>query len=270
MARRLGSHILTETMERRPDIGLDSYDRFFPNQDTLPQGGFGNLIALPLQKQPRELGNSVFLDEQCVPYPDQWAFLSGVRRIARSRVEEVVRDAERRGRIVGVRMALPDEEETEPWAVVAGQPSLGRREGTSACRTNAREPRTDARRPDLYREGAFVAGPPQSAAAAGGISESRVLQGAGHASADLRQAANHKLRRRPSAARRAARGCLDDLVRLFADLHIETAIRDERCAARRWRCSFRANCGRNRRPPPAQCWSARRAFCRPRRPSERP
>ena len=80
LARRLGSHILTETMERRPDIGLDSYDRFFPNQDTLPQGGFGNLIALPLQKQPRELGNSVFLDEQCVPYPDQWAFLSGVRQ----------------------------------------------------------------------------------------------------------------------------------------------------------------------------------------------
>ena len=50
LARRLGSHVLTETMERRPDIGLDSYDRFFPNQDTLPQGGFGNLIALPLQK----------------------------------------------------------------------------------------------------------------------------------------------------------------------------------------------------------------------------
>ena len=74
LARRLGSHMLTETMERRPDIGLDSYDRFFPNQDTVPQGGFGNLIALPLQKQPRELGNSVFLDEQYLPYADQWAF----------------------------------------------------------------------------------------------------------------------------------------------------------------------------------------------------
>ncbi len=102
LARRLGSHILTETMERRPDIGLDSYDRFFPNQDTLPQGGFGNLIALPLQKQSRELGNSVFLDEQCLPYPDQWAFLSSVRKIERSTAEEIVRDAERRGRIVGV------------------------------------------------------------------------------------------------------------------------------------------------------------------------
>ena len=60
LTRRLGSHILTETMESRPEIGLDSYDRFFPNQDTLPQGGFRNLIALPLQKEPRNKGNSVF------------------------------------------------------------------------------------------------------------------------------------------------------------------------------------------------------------------
>ncbi len=115
LARRLGSHILTETMERRPDIGLDSYDRFFPNQDTLPQGGFGNLIALPLQKQSRELGNSLFLDEQCLPYPDQWAFLSTVRKINLAAAEEVVRDAERRGRVVGVRIA--PEEDAEPWAM---------------------------------------------------------------------------------------------------------------------------------------------------------
>jgi superfamily II DNA or RNA helicase len=58
-------------MERRPEIGLDSYDRFFPSQDTLPKGGFGNLIALPLQKKPREHGNSVFLDETLIPYFDQ-------------------------------------------------------------------------------------------------------------------------------------------------------------------------------------------------------
>jgi hypothetical protein len=54
LARRLGSHLLTETMERRPDLGFDSYDRLFPSQDTLPQGGFGNLIALPLQKASRD------------------------------------------------------------------------------------------------------------------------------------------------------------------------------------------------------------------------
>jgi hypothetical protein len=62
-ARRLGCSLLTRTMENRHEIGLGSYDRFFPNQDTMPKGGFGNLIALPLQKRPRELGNSVFLDE---------------------------------------------------------------------------------------------------------------------------------------------------------------------------------------------------------------
>ena len=90
LARSIGSHILTETMERRPEIGLDSYDRFFPNQDTLPRGGFGNLIALPLQREPRKVGNSVFVDEQLQPHADQWAFLSSIKRIARTPIEEVV------------------------------------------------------------------------------------------------------------------------------------------------------------------------------------
>jgi superfamily II DNA or RNA helicase/very-short-patch-repair endonuclease len=116
LARKLGAHILTETMERRPDVGLDSYDRFFPNQDTLPQGGFGNLIALPLQKRPRESGNSVFLDERFTPFPDQWEFLSSIRRINRSEVEERVRLAEAKGQVIGVRLAPEsDEVETTPW-----------------------------------------------------------------------------------------------------------------------------------------------------------
>lgn len=63
LARSLGSLLLTETMERRPEISLKSYDRFFPNQDTMPERGFGNLIALPLQHGPRTRNNSVFLDE---------------------------------------------------------------------------------------------------------------------------------------------------------------------------------------------------------------
>jgi len=115
LARKLGAHVLTETMERRPDIGLDSYDRFFPNQDTLPKGGFGNLIAMPLQKQPRERGNSVFLDESFRPHSDQWAFLAEVRKVTRVQVEEIVRDAKGRGRIVGVRMALPEEDDDAAW-----------------------------------------------------------------------------------------------------------------------------------------------------------
>jgi superfamily II DNA or RNA helicase/very-short-patch-repair endonuclease len=116
LARKLGAHLLTETMDRRPGIGLDSYDRFFPNQDTLPQGGFGNLIALPLQKEPRERGNSVFLDECFVPYADQWAFLSEIRKIDRPTVEAIVSVAERRGRVVGVRLALAEEDDNAPWA----------------------------------------------------------------------------------------------------------------------------------------------------------
>ncbi len=115
IARRLGSHVLTETMERRPDIGLDSYDRFFPNQDTLPRGGFGNLIALPLQKQPRVHGNSEFLDEHGNPHADQWKYLSSVRRMSRSAVEKIVQDAGSRGRIINVRIATPDDGDEEPW-----------------------------------------------------------------------------------------------------------------------------------------------------------
>ena len=125
LARQLGSHILTETMERRPDIGLDSYDRFFPNQDTLPQGGFGNLIALPLQKTARGHGNSVFLDDHFVPHRDQWAVLSKADRIARSHLEDVVREAERCGRILGVRLPPADEDEPEPWTA---PPSRRRKE----------------------------------------------------------------------------------------------------------------------------------------------
>lgn len=115
LARKLGSHILTETMEHRPEIGLNSYDRLFPNQDTLPRGGFGNLIALPLQKQARMRGNTTFLDEKFNPYADQWDFLASVRRMSRAQVETIVRDAESKGRIVGVRVAAPEEDDDEPW-----------------------------------------------------------------------------------------------------------------------------------------------------------
>jgi superfamily II DNA or RNA helicase len=115
LARKLGSFVLTETMERRPELGLASYDRLFPNQDTLPKGGFGNLIALPMQKVPREKGNSVFVDETLSDYPDQWAFLSSIRRLSRDRIESITRDAESRGRVVGVRFALTTDDEPEPW-----------------------------------------------------------------------------------------------------------------------------------------------------------
>jgi superfamily II DNA or RNA helicase/very-short-patch-repair endonuclease len=127
LARRLGSHLLTEAMESRPDIGLDSYDRLFPNQDTMPQGGFGNLIALPLQRGPRNQGNSVFVDDDLKPWPDQWAFLVSVRRLGRAEVEAIVHEAERRGRVLGVRLPPQDDEDVEPWTA---PPSRRRQEAT--------------------------------------------------------------------------------------------------------------------------------------------
>jgi superfamily II DNA or RNA helicase len=118
LARKLGAAILTRTMERRHQLGLDSYDRFFPSQDTMPKGGFGNLIALPLQHMPRGHGNSVFLHANFSPHPDQWALLSSVRRMAFVEIENVVREAERSGDIIGVRRSVTDEEQTEdPWTL---------------------------------------------------------------------------------------------------------------------------------------------------------
>jgi len=116
-ARKVGAFVLTQTMERRPEIGLDSYDRFFPSQDTLPKGGFGNLIALPLQKKPREAGNSLFLDENLIPYPDQWVFLSSIRQISRAEVEMTVKIGEKQGEILGVRIPVTDENEDTPLAM---------------------------------------------------------------------------------------------------------------------------------------------------------
>jgi hypothetical protein len=59
---------------------MKSFDRLFPSQDYVPKGGFGNLIALPLQKTPRESGNSCFLDEQLSVIQDQWEYLAHVKR----------------------------------------------------------------------------------------------------------------------------------------------------------------------------------------------
>jgi len=89
-ARRLGSHLLTETMTRRHQLPLSSYDRLFPNQDTVPRGGIGNLIALPLQPASREVGNTVFVDADGKPLSDQWAYLASIPRIERVVVERLV------------------------------------------------------------------------------------------------------------------------------------------------------------------------------------
>ncbi|OXS80060.1 TOTE conflict system archaeo-eukaryotic primase domain-containing protein [Domibacillus enclensis] len=92
LARKLGVVILAKTLEKRHEVGLDSYDRMFPNQDTLPKGGFGNLIALPLQKQARLKGNSVFVDENFTPYKDQWMYLSSVKKLTKLEVLRLIEE----------------------------------------------------------------------------------------------------------------------------------------------------------------------------------
>ena len=137
VARRMGCYLVTETMNRRHELSMESYDRLFPNQDTMPRGGFGNLIALPLQYDPRQQGNCVFIDERFEPFKDQWTFLASVQRIEPVAAEMIAREASRTGQVVGVRFAeaIDDEPAAEPWmrlpsghtpAVIAGWQGAGR------------------------------------------------------------------------------------------------------------------------------------------------
>jgi superfamily II DNA or RNA helicase len=118
VARRMGCFLITETMNRRHQLSMESYDRLFPNQDTMPRGGFGNLIALPLQHEARQQANSVFVDEGLKPFADQWAFLASVQRIQPSDAELVVQEATRTGQVIGLRIADTDEDQATPWARV--------------------------------------------------------------------------------------------------------------------------------------------------------
>ncbi len=115
LARKMGCYLLTETMARRHQLSMESYDRLFPNQDTMPRGGFGNLIALPLQHEPRQQGNTVFVDASLQAYSDQWSYLASLPRVSPSFVEGIAAEATRRGLVVGVRLAQPADEEETPW-----------------------------------------------------------------------------------------------------------------------------------------------------------
>ena len=113
-ARRLGTAIISHTCSRTRQLKLTSYDRLFPNQDTMPKGGFGNLIALPLQKNPREKGFSVFVEDNLQPYPDQWTFLASIRLMAAVDIEPTILLAT--GSMYPLDVTFIDEEDNkEPW-----------------------------------------------------------------------------------------------------------------------------------------------------------
>jgi len=113
-ARRLATAIITHTCARTRQLRLASYDRLFPNQDTMPKGGFGNLIALPLQKTPRESGLSVFVDAALQPHVDQWAFLASVRRMALLDIEPTILRATGGVHPLDVTF-IDDEDLATPW-----------------------------------------------------------------------------------------------------------------------------------------------------------
>lgn len=111
-ARRLGTSLLTRTMAHRHELSFSSYDRLFPSQDIVPKGGFGNLIALPFQGQAQKDGNSLFVDDDFVPYPDQWAFLSSLPKITPEQLEECLQKLCRNGDVGELTDVA---EEQAPW-----------------------------------------------------------------------------------------------------------------------------------------------------------
>ncbi len=122
-ARRLGTAIISHTCARTRQLKLSSYDRLFPNQDSMPRGGFGNLIALPLQKKPRESGCTVFVDADLRPQADQWEFLASIQSMAPQDIEPTILRAT--GGVHPLDVTFVDDEDmATPWRRAARPPLL--------------------------------------------------------------------------------------------------------------------------------------------------
>jgi superfamily II DNA or RNA helicase len=208
---------------------LDSYDRFFPNQDTLPKGGFGNLIALPLQWMPRQEDKSVFVDDSLCPYPDQWQLLTSVRRVPADQVDWIVNDAARRGQVLGVSAAISDAySEEEPWTL---PPS---RKKTETPIQGPFPKSVEIVRSNLH----FVSkdGLPEAML-------NRIIRVAAFQNPDFYKTQAMRLStwdkpRIISCAEEFTqhvalpRGCLDDVTGLLKEYGVRVSVRDERCAGK--------------------------------------
>ncbi|MDA8361426.1 MAG: DEAD/DEAH box helicase family protein [Gammaproteobacteria bacterium] len=127
-ARRLGTAIISHTCSRTRQLKLASYDRRFPNQDTIPKAGFGNLIALPLQRIPRENGCSVFVDSELRPFDDQWAFLTSVQSMEPHDIEPTILRATGGAHPMDVTF-IGEEDLAKPW--LRSTPSTVKLSGSS-------------------------------------------------------------------------------------------------------------------------------------------
>lgn len=88
LARRFGFALLEKGAESVNLKSFKYYDRMIPTQDALPEGGLGNVIALPLQGMALKSGNSAFIDENWNAYEDQLNVLAGTRRLTRQGIED--------------------------------------------------------------------------------------------------------------------------------------------------------------------------------------
>jgi len=115
LARKFGSALLTCAMNRRHEVKFQSYDRLFPNQDTLPKGGLGDLIALPLQKAARKRNNSEFIDENGKTFDDQWTFLSAIKKLSEDEIEKFIARLSQGNELGELKRAEEDQEEQKLW-----------------------------------------------------------------------------------------------------------------------------------------------------------
>jgi hypothetical protein len=266
LARRLGAHLLTETLDKRPGIGLASYDRFFPNQDTLPRGGFGNLIALPLQKRPREMGHSVFLDENLEPHPDQWAFLASIQKLTAARVEMLVQDATRIHRILPVRVAPDEEFALSPWqAPPSRKPARGGVPG----------PLPDSLELILANQ-IYIPKAPLPPALRNRLLHLAAFQNPEFYRAQAMRLSTHDKPRIIACAEDhpahigLPRGCLEEVLSLLKDLKISISLRDERQRGTPLNLTFQGTLRPDSKPPRKPCSSTTPASSPPPRPSEKP
>ena len=88
LARKFGFALLEKGAESVNLKSFKYYDRMIPTQDALPEGGLGNVIALPLQGMALKFGNSAFVDENWNAYEDQLKVLAGTRRLTRQEIED--------------------------------------------------------------------------------------------------------------------------------------------------------------------------------------
>jgi hypothetical protein len=222
-ARRLGSLLITATMERCPDIGFDSYDRFFPSQDTMPAGGFGNLIALPFQSRPREKGNSVFVDDDFRPHNDQWAYLSEIGRLSRNELLSLVAEAATAGQIFAVQLPSTEEDD-EPWTALPSR--------------RGKEPAIESVLPELVEvvlgNQVYIDRSDLPPVLVNRIARLAAFQNPEFYTAQAMRLSTFGKPRVISCAKLFSkhvalpRGCLDDLLRLLADVGVKAKLRDER------------------------------------------